>query len=82
MVGIQLALVKLSKKGMISIPAELRKKFNLKAGDELVIMEGSEGLIIVPVLPLESLIDEKQAESTKRLIRELEEERRREANQE
>jgi len=33
---------------MISIPAKLRQKYNLKAGDEVEIVETEEGLIIIP----------------------------------
>lgn len=76
-----MTFVKISKKGMISLPAELRKKFNLKAGDTLEIVEGPDGLLIVPVVPLESLIDETQSDTTIKLIQELENERRKEATE-
>jgi len=40
--------VKLSKGLQITIPAEIRKKYNLKEGDELVIVDLETEMIIRP----------------------------------
>ena len=48
--------VKITNKGMISIPAILRKKFDLKDGDYLIIDEYDDGkMIITPIIPIEEL---------------------------
>ena len=38
--------VKLYKNGRMSLPLELRKKFNLNDGDELIVTECEDGIII------------------------------------
>ena len=48
--------VKITNKGMISIPASLRKKFHLKDGDYVVIEENENGTMkITPVIPIKEL---------------------------
>ena len=45
--------VKVTNKGMVSIPAALRKKFGIKDGDYVSIYENSDGTIqITPLIPL------------------------------
>jgi len=46
-------LVKITNKGMISIPAAIRKKFALHDGDQVVISEEEDGTI--KIYPLESI---------------------------
>ena len=48
--------VKITNKGMISIPASLRKKFHLKDGDYVIIGENEDGTMqITPIIPLDEL---------------------------
>ena len=48
--------VKITNKGMISIPASLRKKFHLKDGDHIIIGEKEDGTMkLTPIIPLEEL---------------------------
>jgi AbrB family looped-hinge helix DNA binding protein len=48
--------VKITNKGMVSIPANLRKKFNLKDGDYVIIDENENGTMqITPIIPLDKL---------------------------
>jgi len=48
--------VKITNKGMISIPAILRKKFHLKDGDYIIIEENEDGTMqITPIIPLDEL---------------------------
>ena len=42
--------LKISTKGWVVIPAELRKKYQLKAGDEVNIIDYGGVLVIVPAL--------------------------------
>ncbi len=40
--------VKVSSKGQIVLPAEVRKRFHIKTGDELVLVEWGNAIYIVP----------------------------------
>ena len=40
--------VKISKKGQITIPKELRVKFNFKEDIELVLIDTPEGILLKP----------------------------------
>ncbi len=48
-------IVKVTNRGMITIPANLRKKFGLKDGDQVIVIEDEGMLRIVPVESIESL---------------------------
>jgi AbrB family looped-hinge helix DNA binding protein len=41
--------VKVTNNGMITIPAAFRKKFNLKDGDKVLILEDQGTLKIIPI---------------------------------
>ncbi len=49
-------IVKVTNKGMISIPAEIRKKYNISDGDYVLVKEEKNGEIkIIPIESEESL---------------------------
>ena len=49
-------VVKVTNKGMISIPAEIRKKYNISDGDYVLVKEEKNGEIkIIPIESEESL---------------------------
>jgi AbrB family looped-hinge helix DNA binding protein len=49
-------VVKVTNKGMISIPAEIRKKYNISDGDYMLVTEAENGDIkIIPIESEESL---------------------------
>jgi len=49
-------IVKVTNKGMISIPAEIRKKFNISDGDYVIVKEEETNEIkIIPIESEESL---------------------------
>ncbi len=48
--------VKVTNKGMISIPAAIRKKHNIFDGDYIIIKEEEDGVIkLIPIETIESL---------------------------
>ncbi len=48
--------VKVTNKGMISIPAAIRKKHNIIDGDYIIIKEEDDGVIkLIPIESVESL---------------------------
>jgi len=55
---------KIGKRGVVVIPAALRKKYGLKEGDPLMIEALSEGVLLRPVvtLPVEIYSPERKAE--------------------
>ena len=67
-------IVKLTAGGMITLPA----KYKLAPGDSVAIIESPDGLLIVPVVPLEKLVNQKEAFIAAEICRELVEEHRKE----
>ena len=59
-------LVKMTNRGMITIPANLRKKYGLKDGDQVIVIEDEGMLRIIPVQSIESL--QKRALTTKEMV--------------
>jgi len=47
--------VKINNKGMITIPARIRKKYNLTTGDEVAIYDLNGQIIIIPILDIEKI---------------------------
>ncbi len=48
--------VKVTNKGMISIPAMIRKKYNIKDGDYVLVKEDQDGVIkLIPIKSIELL---------------------------
>jgi AbrB family looped-hinge helix DNA binding protein len=47
--------VKVTNRGMISIPAWLRKKYNIKDGDRVGIFEDELGIRLIPILSIEEI---------------------------
>ena len=73
-----------TEKGTVTIPAEIRKKYKLKKGAHVKFIETDEGVLLVPAIPLGSLFgaDKNRKETVYQMIKELQEERRREASEE
>lgn len=74
----------ITEKGTVTIPAEIRKKYGLRKGSRVKFIETDEGILLVPVVPLEDLFgaDKNFKETVYQMIKELQEERRREASEE
>lgn len=56
--------VTVGKRGMIVIPASLRKRFGLHEGDLLITEDHGDGILIIPAIaiPIETYTAERKAE--------------------
>lgn len=70
-------------KGTVSIPSRIRKKYGLQKGAKAEFMDTEEGIMIVPVVPIEDLFgaDSFRKKLVREMIREIREEQRREASE-
>ena len=64
-------IVTLSSKGQIVIPSKVRKKFSLKEGDSLVIIEESDGICLKPLVNLSELWGVDSLKGTGTLLKEM-----------
>jgi AbrB family looped-hinge helix DNA binding protein len=73
-----------TEKGTVTIPAKIRRKYKLTKGSKVEFVETNEGILLVPVIPLQDLYgaDKDGKETVYQMIRELQEERGREASEE
>ena len=69
---------KLSKNGMITLPAEIKKRYNINPGDEVSFVKTDDGYILIPVVDIFDLINPDELELAKEIIEELREERQKE----
>ncbi|MHA1651803.1 MAG: AbrB/MazE/SpoVT family DNA-binding domain-containing protein [Candidatus Helarchaeota archaeon] len=51
-------IVKITNKGMISIPVNFRKKFNLRDGQYMMVIEDEGSLRLIPIKTIEELQEE------------------------
>jgi AbrB family looped-hinge helix DNA binding protein len=71
-----------TSKSMVNIPAKIRKKYSIKQGTKIVFIEKENGILeLIPVPPLSELfgVDRRHKDVIIAGIKELHEERRREA---
>ena len=68
--------VKVTNRGMICIPASLRKKYNIKDGDHISIIEDEDGMKIIPIEDIDSL--RRRSISAKKMFEIMEEARKEE----
>ena len=64
-------VVTLSSKGQIVIPAKVRKKFSLKEGDSLVLVEENDTIRLQPLVNLSELWGVDQQKDTGTALKEL-----------
>jgi AbrB family looped-hinge helix DNA binding protein len=64
-------VVTLSSKGQIVIPSKVRKKFSLKEGDSLVIVEENDGICLRPLVNLTELWGVDRLKNTGTLLKEI-----------
>lgn len=68
-------ITKLMKNGSINLPAELRKKLNISAGDKISFIETEQGFVLVPIVDIFDLVDSNNMEKTIEIIEEIKAER-------
>ena len=59
-------IVKVTNRGMVTIPASLRKKYGLKDGDQVIVVEDEGRLKIIPIESIKSL--QKRSITTKEML--------------
>jgi len=64
-------VVTLSSKGQVVIPVKIRKKFSLKEGDSLVLVEENDAIRLQPLVSLSGLWGVDTVKDTRAIIREL-----------
>ena len=65
---------KITNRGMVSIPAALRKKYNIRDGDRVVFIEEEDGLKMHVIQPLGDL--RKNSFTTEEMLEEMEKSRK------
>jgi len=74
-------VTKLSRKGQIVIPVELRRKYNIDYGDKIELMDIGGEIVIIPLI-IKNPIDEaggmlKGGRSTRKIMKQIREEEKR-----
>jgi AbrB family looped-hinge helix DNA binding protein len=64
-------IVTLSSKGQIVIPSKVRKKFSLKEGDSLGIVEEKDAIRLLPLVNLSELWGVDSVKNTRSLLNEM-----------
>jgi AbrB family looped-hinge helix DNA binding protein len=64
-------IVTLSSKGQIVIPSKVRKKFSLKEGDSLVIVEEKDAIRLQPLVNLSELWGVDKLKNTEAMLKEM-----------
>jgi AbrB family looped-hinge helix DNA binding protein len=64
-------VVTLSSKGQIVIPSKVRKKFSLKEGDSLVIVEENDAIRLQPLVNLSELWGVDKLKNTETMLKEM-----------
>ncbi|MBN2155245.1 MAG: AbrB/MazE/SpoVT family DNA-binding domain-containing protein [Candidatus Lokiarchaeota archaeon] len=65
-----------NRKGMVTIPSNLRKKYNLQEGSEVAFLDIMGNLVLVPILSIEEI--RKQMPPAKEMLKSYEESRKQE----
>jgi AbrB family looped-hinge helix DNA binding protein len=73
----------ITEKGTVSIPSRIRKKYDLQKGAKVEFIDTVEGILMIPTIPIENLfgVDKSRMELVYKMVREIHDERRREASE-
>ncbi len=70
--------VTVTSRGMVTIPAKLRKKLNIKDGSEFIVREHDLGLLYIPLINIEDLFGVDSKETSHSIVQGIHEDRRKE----
>ena len=62
---------KLSKNGMITLPAKIREQLGIQAGDEVGFIEVGGEFQIIPIMKMSELTNSEHFDATKELIEDM-----------
>lgn len=74
--------VTVTSRGMVTIPAKLRKKLNIREGTEFIVKEHGPGLLYIPLIDTEELFGVDSKEVSRSIIKGIQEDRRKEREKE
>lgn len=69
--------VKVTNHGMISIPADIRKKYMIKDGDRVYVLEDEDGIKVIPIEHI-PVLRKRINMTSKEMLEFMEQERRKE----
>jgi AbrB family looped-hinge helix DNA binding protein len=70
--------VTVTSRGMVTIPAKLRKKLDIRDGDEFIVREHDLGLLYIPLIDIEKLFGVDSKKTSHSIIKGIYEDRRKE----
>ena len=76
-------MVTVTRKGMVTIPSSIRRKYGIKNGDRVQFVQVNGAVMVIPVKTLSEMygLDKEHAKVLMEGIRELNRERRKEARE-
>lgn len=74
--------VTVTSRGMVTIPAKLRKKLNIKDGTKMIVRKHELGLLYIPVIDLDDLFGIDSKKLGHEIIQEIQRDRRKERKEE
>jgi len=48
-------VVLVTRKGQVTIPASKRKKYGIREGMRVIVKDGTDGIVIKPIIPIEEM---------------------------
>jgi len=75
-------VVTVTSKRMVTIPVDLARKYNIEKSTKLEVIDTGEGILLIPITPLEKLFGIDDKKTAKEIISLLHQNRKREVKRE
>jgi len=75
-------IITVTSKRMITIPADLARKYRIEKSTKLEVIDTGEGILLIPIIPFEKLFGVDDKETAKEIISTLHRRRKREIEKE
>ncbi len=75
-------IITVTSKRMITIPADLARKYSIEKSTKLEVIDTGEGILLIPIIPFEKLFGVDNKETAKEIISTLHRHRKREIEKE